>query len=85
VSHRVVVTNQAKKDLEAIPSPAFESIEKKMLALGEDPRPLGCKKLKGEARTWRIRSGIYRILFQINDSERVVTVIKIGHRKDVYR
>jgi mRNA interferase RelE/StbE len=85
VSYRVVVASRAKTEVEAIPSPAFEAVEKRMLALGEDPRPPGCKKLKGEDRTWRIRSGKYRVLYQIDDSARIVTVIGVGHRKDVYR
>ena len=56
-----------------------------MLSLGEVPRPPGCKKLKGDEKTWRIRSGRYRILYQIDDSAKVVTVVGVGHRKDVYR
>lgn len=85
MSYRVVVATRAKTELEAIPSPVFEAVEKKMLALGEDPRPPGCKKLKGEGRTWRIRSGKYRVIYQIDDSEKIVTVIGVGHRKDIYR
>jgi mRNA interferase RelE/StbE len=85
VSYRVVIANRAKKELSTVPAPAFEEIEKKILALGQDPRPPGCKKLKGHDMTWRIRSGTYRVLYQIDDSAQVVTVIAVGHRKDVYR
>ena len=85
MSYRVVIASRARKELEAIPSPAFDAIQKKMLALGEDPRPPGCKKLKGDNRTWRIRSGNYRVLYQVDDSEKIVTVIGVGHRKEIYR
>lgn len=85
MSYRLVVASRAKTELEGIPSPTFDAIEKRMLALGEDPRPPGCKKLKGNDRTWRIRSGNYRVLYQIDDSAKIVTVIGVGHRKDVYR
>lgn len=85
MSYRLVIASRAKTELEAIPSPTFDAIEKRILALGEDPRPPGCKKLKGNDRTWRIRSGNYRVLYQIDDSAKIVTVIGIGHRKEIYR
>ncbi len=56
-----------------------------MLALAENPRPPGCKKLKDTERNWRIHAGVYRILYDIDDSSATVTVLRIGHRKDVYR
>ena len=75
----------AQKDHKAIPSPWYESIEERMLALAENPRPPGCKKLKDAGGDWRIRVGVYRILYEINDSSATVTVLRIGHRKEVYR
>jgi len=56
-----------------------------MLALAENPRPPGCKKLKDTERTWRIRVGVYRILYDIDDSGATLTVLRIGHRKEIYR
>jgi mRNA interferase RelE/StbE len=85
VNYGVLIANRARKEMEGIQSPALETIERKILSLGDDPRPPGCKRLKGDDRTWRVRSGNYRILFQIDDSEKTVTVIKVGHRKDIYR
>jgi mRNA interferase RelE/StbE len=85
VNYDVLIANRARKEMEGIPSPALETVEQKILSLGGDPRPPGCKRLKGNDRTWRVRSGNYRILFQIDDSEKTVTVIRVGHRKDIYR
>jgi mRNA interferase RelE/StbE len=66
-------------------SPAYELIEQRLLALVTNPRPAGCKKLKGGEIGWRIRVGAYRILYEIDDARAVVTVATICHRKDVYR
>ncbi|MEO1670657.1 MAG: type II toxin-antitoxin system RelE/ParE family toxin, partial [Cyanobacteria bacterium J06631_2] len=52
--------------------------------LAENPRPSGCKKLKGRP-AWRIRVGIYRVIYKISDRQLIITVIDVGHRKDIYR
>ncbi len=85
MSYSVAITRRAKKELEAISSPSFEVIEEKLNALADSPRPAGCKKLKGTEKTWRIRAGDYRVVYEIDDAARAVTIIKIGHRSDVYR
>ena len=56
-----------------------------MLALADNPRPPGCKKLKDSEGNWRIRAGAYRILYEINDARSLVTVLRIRHRKEAYR
>ncbi len=59
-------------------------IEKDIRQLCEQPRPPGCIKLKANAELWRIRSGSYRIIYQIQDSKLVVLIVDVGHRKDIY-
>jgi len=71
--------------LNSIPSPFLEQVEAKLLALADNPRPAGRKKLQGEDNLWRIRSGKYRIVYEISDAALIVTAIKIGHRRDIYR
>jgi mRNA interferase RelE/StbE len=85
VRYRVLILPVAQRDHSAIPPPSYEQIEQRMLALAEDPRPPGCKKLKDTEGTWRIRVGFYRILYDIDDSSATVTVLRIGHRKEIYR
>jgi mRNA interferase RelE/StbE len=85
VSYAVSIRRSAQKELESIPSPFFEKIEESMLALGNSPRPTGCKMLKGAEKSWRIRIGNYRLVYEIDDTARAITVIKIAHRSDVYR
>ena len=52
--------------------------------LASQPRPPGCKKLKGSHEMWRIRSGNYRVIYEIHDNKLVVLVVDVGHRKDIY-
>jgi len=72
------------KDLKAIPKKDITKILKKIEGLSNEPRPSGCEKLSGQEK-YRIRQGRYRIVYSIQDNELTVWVVKIGHRKDVYR
>lgn len=72
------------KDLRQIPKRDVQSILKRIEGLADDPRPSGSEKLSGLER-FRVRQGTYRIIYEIKDQELIVTVVKIGHRRDVYR
>lgn len=72
------------RDLRPIPRKDVVRILRRIEALREDPRPAGCEKLSGQER-YRIRHGVYRILYEIFDTQLVVTVVKVGHRKNIYR
>ena len=81
----VLIKASAAKELEAIPPKKDrQRIAERIQRLAENPRPPGCEKLSGRDR-YRIRQGVYRIIYGIEDSSLVVVVVKIGHRKDVYR
>jgi mRNA interferase RelE/StbE len=72
------------KDFESIPKNDLKKIMKVIESLGKNPRPSGCRKLSGQER-YRLRQGRYRIIYSIQDYELTVWVVKVGHRKDVYR
>ena len=72
------------KDLRQIPKRDVLSILKRIEGLADDPRPSGSEKLSGQER-FRVRQGTYRIIYEIRDLELIVMVVKIGHRRDVYR
>jgi mRNA interferase RelE/StbE len=72
------------KDLKKIPKSELKRILPRVEKLGDEPRLMGCEKLTGE-ELFRIRQGKYRILYSIQDNELTIWVIKVGHRKDVYR
>ena len=83
-SYNVLIKRSAAKELEALPPTDRRRIAGKIQALGRDPRPPGVEKLSSQDR-YRIRQGPYRVLTAIDDHARTVTVVKIGHRRDVYR
>jgi mRNA interferase RelE/StbE len=85
VSYAVTIQRKAQKELDAVSSPFYEKIEEELIALGDNPRPVGCQLMKGSERSWRIRIGPYRLIYEIDDKTKTVTVIKVGHRREVYR
>ena len=84
MSYAVFILRRAQKELSQLPSEVYEQAKKNIRSLVEEPRPQGCKKLTGR-EGWRIRVGDYRIIYEIDDARSVVTVLDIGHRRDVYR
>ena len=83
-SYNLRIKRDAEKEIRRLPKSDIKRIVTKILQLAEDPRPQGCEKLKGE-EGYRIRQGDYRIVYLINDADRFVQVITVGHRRDVYR
>jgi mRNA interferase RelE/StbE len=83
-AYKVFFKKSAQKDLSAIPKKDLKRILRRIKALAEYPRPEGCEKLTGRER-YRLRQERYRILYSIQDNELTVWVVKIGHRKGVYR
>jgi mRNA interferase RelE/StbE len=83
-SYELVFKRSVAKDLRAFPKQDVKRILTRVRALAEDPRPPGCEKLSGGDR-YRVRQGVYRIVYEIDDARVVVLAVKIGHRRDVYR
>jgi mRNA interferase RelE/StbE len=83
-SYRLVFKKSVAKDLRGLPKRDVARILRCFRDLRENPRPAGCEKLSGQER-YRVRQGLYRIVYEIGDSELVVVVVKVGHRRDVYR
>ena len=82
--YNVYFKQSVEKDLSTIPKKNLQKILHRIEALAEDPRPQGHEKLTGQER-YRIRQGRYRIVYSIQDKELTVWVVKVTHRKDVYR
>ncbi|GAB4259182.1 MAG: type II toxin-antitoxin system RelE/ParE family toxin [Deferrisomatales bacterium] len=83
-AYRIFFRESVWKDLRPIPKRDLARILERISALAQDPRPTGAEKLSGQER-YRIRQGRYRVLSSIQDEELTVWVVKVGHRKDVYR
>ena len=83
--YQIIIHKQALKELVQLPKKDNQKIRLAIDKLAENPRPVGCKKLKGEHEyIWRIRVGDYRILYSIDEGVKIVEVGKVGHRKDIY-
>jgi mRNA interferase RelE/StbE len=83
--YRILIKPSAVKEIEAIsPKQDRQRIVGRISKLADNPRPPGCEKLSGQEK-YRIRQGRYRIVYSIEDQDLIVYVVKVGHRKNVYR
>lgn len=82
--YKAVFHRSVARDMRQIPNRDIPRILAPIESLSDDPRPAGAEKLSGQER-YRVRRGDYRIIYEIKDDEVIVVVVKIGHRKDVYR
>ncbi len=82
--YKVYFRESVEKDLHPIPKKDLKRILRRIEMLADNPRPPGCEKLTGQQR-YRVRQGQFRIAYSIQDDELTVWIVKVGHRKDVYR
>jgi len=83
--YRVVLKKSAEKDLGKINPVYYNTVTAHLKGLAENPRPFGCVKLSVSKNVYRVRVGVYRVVYSIKDDILVVEVIKIDHRRNVYR
>ena len=84
MTYAIFILRRAQKELVRLPIEAYERTKAAILDLRQEPRPVGCQKLTSR-EGWRIRVGDYRLIYEIDDVQRVVTILHVGHRRDVYR
>jgi len=85
VNYQVTLARSARKELEELPKKTQARILEALKVLQEESRPSGCIKLRGNTGLWRIRSGQYRIIYSIEDKNRLIDISVIRHRSDAYR
>jgi mRNA interferase RelE/StbE len=83
-NYKIEIKKSAAKEIGKLPRVVLKRILERIGALGEEPRPKGCKKLSADEK-YRIRVGVYRVLYRIDDDKLVIFVVKAGHRKEIYR
>ncbi|OGQ34260.1 MAG: hypothetical protein A3F16_07980 [Deltaproteobacteria bacterium RIFCSPHIGHO2_12_FULL_43_9] len=83
-SYKTTLKKSAFKELESVPRAYIKNIIRTIEELSEEPRPRGCEKLIGK-ELYRVRIGKYRVIYSIDDENQIIGIIKIGHRKDIYR
>lgn len=82
--YSIFLKDSVRKDLDSIQKNDLQRIMERIGALAENPRPAGCEKLSGQEK-YRIRQGNYRIIYSIQDFQLTVWIVKVGHRREVYR
>ena len=82
--YRITIKKSAAKELEALPKKDLQRIIKRIQTLAQNPRPDGSQKLSGKEQ-YRVRQGDYRIVYSIEDKDRIIDIFKIGHRREIYR
>jgi mRNA interferase RelE/StbE len=82
--HEVRIGRSAAKEFESLPDQVIDRVATKIESLAQQPRPTGCKKLRGADNLWRVRVGDYRIIYAVDDTLSIVEIRVIRHRKDVY-
>lgn len=82
--YSISILRRAQRELGQLPAGACERVRDAIRALAQDPRSPGCLRLTGRDG-WRLRVGDYRVIYEVDDAGRTVTVLHVGHRRDVYR
>jgi len=82
--YKIEVRRRAQRALDRLPKTDFQAVVQTMKELAQTPRPRGAEKVKSTG-LWRIRQGDYRVIYGIDDNQHLVTVVRIGHRSEVYR
>ena len=83
MAYEVFILPRAQKELANLPKQNYARVRDLISTLADNPRPTGCKKLTGR-EGWRVRSGDYRVIYEIDESNKRVIVLDVGHRKDIY-
>ncbi len=83
--YRIAYLKQALKDFNKIPANELFKIKESIESLKKNPKPTGSKKLKGIKNLYRLRKGVYRIIYKIEEKEIIIIIVSVRHRKDVYR
>jgi mRNA interferase RelE/StbE len=83
--YKIVFTSSAEKELVKLPQKDGDIIFEKIEKLAINPRPVGVKKLENKIGLWRVRIGNYRVVYSISDKQLLIEIIRIAHRKDIYR
>ncbi len=83
--YEVYIETAAENDLKRLPTTPFQRIIPQIRTLAQNPRPSGCRKLTGSKNDWRIRVGDYRVLYEIDEKTRAVRIMRVRHRREVYR
>ena len=84
MTYTVLMTRRAQGELSSLMGPPYIQVKRAMESLAIAPRGPGCRKLRGR-EGWRLRVGRFRVLYEIDDKVQTVTIVRVGHRREIYR
>lgn len=84
-SYAVTFARSARRELENLDGSLAKRVISRIEGLAQEPRPTGARKLQGEQNLWRIRIGDHRVIYNVDDRKRIVDIVRIRHRREVYR
>ncbi len=82
--HEVYLERAAERDLRRLQPTEFQRVIAAIRALAENPRPPGCRKIAGSVNDWRVRVGVLRVIYEIDDGANQVRVMRVRHRREAY-
>lgn len=82
--YKISILKRAEKDIKKLDRSNKNRVVKAIMDLAEEPRPVGCRKILSESGVWRIRVGVWRIGYMVDDNELFVTIIRVAHRSEFY-
>ena len=83
--YQITFARSARKELQCLPSTIAHRILTRVESLAKKPRPAGCRKLRGPTNLWRLRVGEYRVVYDIDDENRIIDIMIVRHRSEAYR
>ena len=84
MTYSIRILRRAQKELSELPNASYKRVRDVIWSLKDEPRPHGCRKLVGR-EGWRIRVGNYRVIYEIDEIRHILTILHVGHRRDIYR
>ncbi len=85
MTNQIELTRATVKALRRLPDTPRKRLEQAIAGLRDHPRPHGCLPLSGRENTWRVRVGDYRVVYEIHDQRLLIVIIRVAHRRDIYR
>ena len=83
--YEVYLEHVAERDIKKLPDGIVQRVVQRLRSLSKEPRPRGCRKIVRSERDWRIRIGDYRVIYEIDDKDKAVRIMRVLHRKNAYR
>jgi mRNA interferase RelE/StbE len=85
MNYQITFSRSARKELQKLEENLLHKIFSKIQMLGDNPKPSGCRKLQSYENLWRIRIGDYRVLYSIEENEKIIDIVAVRHRKEAYK